>query len=729
MLESTGALHGAGDSAGKKRPFRIFLPLALTVLVGLVVTLVVFFAFQAAERDRLRADFFSMSADRAHAIRTGLAEDFIELDLLGSYVAAANELPQGKLGDFAREFERYAGRIPGQEPDTQILGFVFRVTGPQRTGFEAQVRREIDPEFTMREAGAGGDLVPSKTRAEYFPATVVEPPESSAAVFGLDLATIPAFKTAIGHALATGHITASAGIGLPVSTPERPVVWHFLAVYRTQSGVAGGAARGELIGLAVSAFRIDQMVELSLKDLSPAGIDLELLDQKAPAGQQLLYYHKSRVPRYDSGDVLRSGMTWSTSIDAGDRSWKLVAYPTREFLNRHRAWQSWTLLIGGILLTVSGGIYFSARLRETMRVESLVADRTRDLALEISKHEQLEKALAESQSTLASQVDRLNRRNREVQLLNEVGDMLQTCLTTEEAYPLLSLHAPQLLPGTSGALYVHDAQQDLYGSLAEWGQSPPAVAAFKAEDCWALRRGKVHAVTGAAPTLSCRHATGASGDGSLCIPLTASGKSIGLMHVTGFREDGLAFAVSVAEHVGLTLSNLMLRSDLRQLSIHDPLTGLFNRRYMEETLEIEIRRAERTERPIGVIMLDLDHFKTFNDRFGHPAGDELLRSLGALIRARLRAGDIACRYGGEEFVLILPDAAVQAAVQRAEDIRQKVQGLDVRYMDTPLGQVTVSLGVASWPVNGRARAELLSAADGALYRAKEEGRNRVVTAG
>jgi len=725
MVESKDALHGAGDSAGKRRLLGRFLPLALTLLIGFCVTLAVFFAFHAAERDRMRADFFSMAADRAVAIRTGLSEDFIELDLLRSYVAASNELPQGKLGDFAREFERYAGRIPGHESDTQVIGFVFRVPGSQRTEFIARARREIDPDFDIRDDG--GSVGAEKARAEYFPVTVVVPPEFGAAVFGLDLASAPAFKAAIDRALSTGRITASARVGPPLSTPEKQMVWHFLAVRRAPASSSGGA-RGELIGLAVSAFRIDQMVELSLNDLSPAGIDLELLDPKAPAGQQLLYYHKSRMPQAGSGDVTRAGMTWSTSIDAGDRSWKLTAYPTREFFNRHRAWQSWIVLTGGILLTVFGGIYFFGRLREAMRVEALVGERTHDLALEIATHEKLEGELAESRSTLASQVDRLNQRNTQVQLLNEVGDMLQACLTPEEAYPIISLHAPQLLPGTAGALYVHDVQQDLYSSLAEWGETPPAAAAFKAEDCWALRRGKVHAVMGAAPT-TCRHASGETSGGSICIPLSASGKSIGLMHVTGHNEEGLAFAVSVAEHVGLALSNLMLRSDLRQLSIHDPLTGLFNRRYMEETLEIEIRRAERTERPIGVIMLDLDHFKTFNDRFGHAAGDELLRALGKLIRARLRAGDIACRYGGEEFVLILPDATGEGALQRAEDIRQKVQGLDVRYLDTPLGQVTVSLGVAMWPGDGRARGEILSAADAALYRAKGEGRNRVIAAG
>ena len=446
MVESTGALHGADDSAGKSL-LRSFLPLALTLLIGFCVTLVVFFTFQAMERARMRADFDGMASDRAQAIRTGLDEDFLELNLLGSYVAAANELTLGKLGDFAREFQRYAGRIPGHESDTQVIGFVFRVPGPQRTEFIARVRREIDPDFDIRDDG--GSVATAKARAEYFPVTIVVPPEFGAAVFGLDLAAAPAFKTAIDRALSTGHITASARVGPPLSTPEKQMVWHFLAVRRKPAGTSGGA-RGELIGLAVSAFRIDQMVELALQDLIPAGIDLELLDPKAPAGQQLLYYHKSRVPHYEPGDAIRSGMTWSTSIEAGDRSWNLTAYPTREFLSRHRAWQSWTLLVGGVLLTVFGGVYFSGRLRQAARVEALVAARTHDLAQEIDKHEQLETALAESRSTLASQVDRLNQRNRQVQLLNEVGDMLQACLTTEEAYPLISLHAPQLLPGYLG---------------------------------------------------------------------------------------------------------------------------------------------------------------------------------------------------------------------------------------------------------------------------------------
>ena len=705
--------------------WRWYLPLLLTVIAGVAVTLVVFAAFRGSEAAKLKADFQTMAADRAQAIRAGLSEDFVELDLLASYVTASRELAEDLLGSFASEFGNFVRRIPSQEPDTQAIAFIASVPFAARGAFERAAANELSAGFLITEQGPEGEIRAAGDRARYLPITVIEPFEYTSTMHGLDLYTVPALKPALEHAVASGKTTASAGTKLPPSATQWPVVWFFRTVYRPPRGAAPG--RGELLGIVAIAFRIDQMVELSLKDLSPAAIDVELVDPQAPPDRQSLYYRKARVPGYEVTPPLKTDLSWSMSIDAGERVWILKAYPTREFILHHRSWQPWTLLAGGLLLTAMGGLYFAGGLRRAARVESLVSERTGELALEVAKHEQLENELAESRSTLARQVEQLNLKNQEVQLLNEVGDMLQSCVSTEEAYPLISLHAPRLLLGSSGSLYIHDSSQDLYSAMAEWGDRAPNAAAFKAEDCWALRRGKVHAVTGSTPTLPCRHAD--TGDlHSLCIPMAATGKTIALLHLTGGRDDSHALAVSFAEHISLALSNLMLRSDLRQLSIHDPLTGLFNRRYMEETLEIEIRRAERTEHPIGVIMLDIDHFKTFNDRFGHAAGDEVLRALGTLMRNHLRAGDIACRFGGEEFVLILTEASKETAVQRAEDIRQRVMGLEVRYLDAALGPLTVSLGVAIHPVHGRTRVEILAAADAALYKAKEGGRNQAVIA-
>jgi len=185
----------------------------------------------------------------------------------------------------------------------------------------------------------------------------------------------------------------------------------------------------------------------------------------------------------------------------------------------------------------------------------------------------------------------------------------------------------------------------------------------------------------------------------------------------------------VADSVALALANLKLRETLRHQSIRDPLTGLFNRRYMEETLERETRRVARAQRPLGIIMLDVDHFKLFNDTFGHDAGDSLLREFGNFLRAHVRGEDVACRYGGEEFTLILPEASLEVTRQRAEHLRGDIKHLHAQYHDQPLGAVALSLGVAVFPDHGSTGEAVLKAADAALYRAKREGRDRVVVAG
>jgi diguanylate cyclase (GGDEF)-like protein len=182
----------------------------------------------------------------------------------------------------------------------------------------------------------------------------------------------------------------------------------------------------------------------------------------------------------------------------------------------------------------------------------------------------------------------------------------------------------------------------------------------------------------------------------------------------------------VADQLGLAVANLKLRETLRNQSIRDPLTGLFNRRYLEETLEREIKRAERGRGAVGVVMLDLDRFKNFNDTFGHNVGDMLLAELGRLLQTSIRTSDVACRYGGEEFVLVIPDADVEVTCQRAERVREAVKRLFVSCRGQSVGSVTVSAGVAAYPTHGVTAEALVQAADAALYRAKSDGRDRVI---
>ena len=190
-------------------------------------------------------------------------------------------------------------------------------------------------------------------------------------------------------------------------------------------------------------------------------------------------------------------------------------------------------------------------------------------------------------------------------------------------------------------------------------------------------------------------------------------------------DDVRQLAEVLAKQVALALGNLKLKESLKNQSICDPLTGLFNRRYMEESLEREFSRANRNKSSVAIVMMDLDHFKRFNDTFGHQAGDTLLRALGDLLKRNTRGQDIACRYGGEEFALVLTDSTLDGAFKRAEILRQQVKQLSVEYDGQLLGAVSVSMGVALFPEHGSTMGDVLRASDQALYCAKREGRDRV----
>jgi diguanylate cyclase (GGDEF)-like protein len=176
------------------------------------------------------------------------------------------------------------------------------------------------------------------------------------------------------------------------------------------------------------------------------------------------------------------------------------------------------------------------------------------------------------------------------------------------------------------------------------------------------------------------------------------------------------------------LASLQLRETLREQSIRDPLTRLFNRRFLEESLGRELQLAARKRQSIAVLFLDLDHFKRFNDTFGHDAGDMVLQSLADLLRNFFRATDICCRYGGEEFAIILPESTSREAALRADALRSEVKGLRLQYKKQPLGPLTLSIGVAAFPEHGSTSEDLLKIADQCLYESKNRGRDIVTVA-
>jgi diguanylate cyclase (GGDEF)-like protein len=255
-------------------------------------------------------------------------------------------------------------------------------------------------------------------------------------------------------------------------------------------------------------------------------------------------------------------------------------------------------------------------------------------------------------------------------------------------------------------------------------------------DCWALRRGQPHHVDGRSGGQRCAHidhSGSVAGISTLCVPLVAQGDTVGLLHVSampgaGDDDNEAELVTSVGEQLAMAMANLRLRETLRVQSLRDPLTGLFNRRYLEENLARELQRCERRSLPLSLLMLDVDNFKRFNDQHGHAAGDAVLSHVGRTLEALVRGEDLACRYGGEEFTLILPEADAATAIARAETIRRTVAMTTLLHMGQTLGPVTMSIGVASFPADGATPEVLLGLADASLYRAKAEGRDRVVHA-
>ena len=359
------------------------------------------------------------------------------------------------------------------------------------------------------------------------------------------------------------------------------------------------------------------------------------------------------------------------------------------------------------------------------------------IARDVTEHQQAELALRQANEKLARGLGELEQRTREITLLNELSDLLQTCLTAEEAYAIIGPSARQLFPDDAGGLYIINASRNWVEAVAVWGDLT-AREIFTLDDCWALRRGQTQVLSTGRPGLLCPHLTGSPlPSASICIPMVAQGETLGMLHLqsrgdraapTRLVETTQQLAHVLADSLALALANLKLRETLRSQSIYDPLTGLFNRRYMEETLEREVHRGARNQRPLGIIMIDLDHFKRYNDTFGHAAGDALLRELGHCLKTRIRAGDVACRYGGEEFTILLPDTPMDAARQRAEMLREAANNLVPQYDGQVIGTVTLSLGVAVFPEHGSTADTVLRAADAALYRAKGAGRDQVATA-
>jgi len=387
-------------------------------------------------------------------------------------------------------------------------------------------------------------------------------------------------------------------------------------------------------------------------------------------------------------------------------------------------------------LFISRGISEEKRL--SVQLESAISELREQTA-----QRKAENLLLAANQALKLRADELEQYTCKRVHLAEMGEFLQSCINVEEARQVAEQSLPKLFPNLGGTIYLNREVGGAIEVFASWnGASLTSTEAFEPHECWALRLGRPHVVRSASGANKCAHLQTFYEGWSMCIPMMAHGQTLGMFHVircgsgptpeSSSQEFNEGLAKAVAYSISLAIANVRLRERLKDQSIRDPLTRLYNRRYLEDSLNREISRARRTGGRVGVIMLDIDYFKQFNDAFGHLAGDELLRELGAYLKTQVRPEDIPARYGGEEFILILPGACCEIVSSRAETLRKgfhRVQPNRGLSCDSAPRGISLSLGVAVFPEHSSTVDGILQAADNALYSAKRAGKNRVMVFG
>ncbi|MGB2925280.1 MAG: diguanylate cyclase [Limnothrix sp.] len=373
-------------------------------------------------------------------------------------------------------------------------------------------------------------------------------------------------------------------------------------------------------------------------------------------------------------------------------------------------------------------------------LESRVEERTLTLAetnlqltQEIEIRRQIQESLKDANSKQAKQLEQLEEYTQVQQCISRLTDTLQICDSLEEAFPVSADLAKKIFSHCRGAIFVIQPPLQVLNCVAAWGfeKNTPSISSFDIRDCWGLRKSTAHISDQDDPSMCCNHIHFESQATALCVPLLVRGEIIGLFHLDSNEEiEPLTcdYAKTVADQLALSFHNLKLKEDLKVQSYLDPLTGLYNRRYLEIYLAKKLPQASINHDAISFILFDVDHFKAVNDQHGHDAGDKVLEYLSRFLTLNVRELDLACRYGGEEILLVLPNSTLEQAYKRADILRAGISRLQIKFAGSILPSITVSAGVASFSEKLNSVDQVLRAVDQALYMAKNQGRNQVVCA-
>lgn len=349
---------------------------------------------------------------------------------------------------------------------------------------------------------------------------------------------------------------------------------------------------------------------------------------------------------------------------------------------------------------------------------------------DISEQKINEKKVHELNSQTNSILKELQQRDYEMAFINNMNEMLQTCQESQEAYKVIDQAAQALFKNFSGGLVIIDKVNNVLQTITQWGPQNLLKEKFSLEDCWGLREGHLYLVKDSTQALLCKHFAANFSGSSLCLPMIVNSGVIGLLvlcapvhsEITPYQQQ---LAITLCEDIKLFLKNIKLRESLQEQSIRDALTGLFNRRYADETLPRELKRAIREKKNVSVAMIDIDFFKHFNDVNGHAAGDEVLKSVARILQKSFRESDVVCRFGGEEFLIILVDTSLHDALARLQSVREEIKYTQISFNGQTMPPITISGGIAEAPAHAVNAEDIIRCADDALYSAKKSGRDRI----
>jgi len=352
----------------------------------------------------------------------------------------------------------------------------------------------------------------------------------------------------------------------------------------------------------------------------------------------------------------------------------------------------------------------------------------------VTKRIMEEVALKEAKQQLEIAFSELKQNNRDISLINEMANLIETGSTMKESFEIIANYCDKLLPFAGGVLYLMNSSRHYLDAVTDWNTPKKYEKIFYPEQCWALRQGKIFHYSISEKSILCKHVEANSTASYYCVPLLTQGEIIGLLYLEIKSElvpadqniyESELLIQNLSSQLALSIANSKLREKLKHLSIRDPLTGLYNRAYLSESLDRDLYRAKRKNIPLAVVMMDLDNFKEINDKFGHEAGDLVLQELGKLFADKIRKSDIVCRYGGDEFIVILHDVSQSEAYEKVEKLKEAINNIRINFAGQKLESITASFGMSNYPEHDDQSSRLLALADKALYHSKKGGRNKI----